>query len=94
MDPPAIKAAAVNAATEAELTAAIGNGNTVDVTEDIYLTATIFIYSVTGLTINGNGFKVDGQGEVRCFSLQNSDVALTGLTITNVSVKHPPKFIS
>jgi len=57
-----------NANNEFELQAAVlVHGATIELTSDVLLTKTIDIYNVSGLTINGNLFRVDGQTKVRCF---------------------------
>jgi hypothetical protein len=50
-----------------ELQDAIMPGATIELTSDIYIAKTIDIFNVSGVTINGNLFRVDGQKKVRVF---------------------------
>ena len=72
--------------TQAEFVVALVSGNTIELNADIHLNGTsigINITGITGLTINGNGFKVDGNNAVGCFLVQgNSEVAFNNITIT------------
>jgi len=74
------------ASDEAELNSALVNDAIYEVefSNDIALTATIAISGLTGVRINGKGFKVDGQGRVRCFLIENgAEVSFVNLIITN-----------
>eukprot|EP00613_Pedinella_sp_CCMP2098_P053209 CAMPEP_0171888228 /NCGR_PEP_ID=MMETSP0992-20121227/42894_1 /TAXON_ID=483369 /ORGANISM="non described non described, Strain CCMP2098" /LENGTH=376 /DNA_ID=CAMNT_0012515083 /DNA_START=244 /DNA_END=1371 /DNA_ORIENTATION=+ len=79
----------VSVSTESEFNAAIGTNIVIELTDDIILTATIDILpqytgQYTGLVINGNGKKVDGQTYRRCFYISNkAEVSFNDLTITN-----------
>lgn len=74
--------------TEAELVAGIASAATLDLVADIYLTSTVKIASVTGLVINGHGFKVDGQNNVRCFSIVGHSGDPTEVTFNNLAIAH------
>ena len=68
--------------TEDEFRAAIETSAVIELDADIYLNSTISIGS--SITVNGNGFKVDGQGRVPCFYVNyNSNVEMNELTVTN-----------
>ena len=54
----------VTVTTQEELQAAIADDTTIEVAADIYLSSEIDIDGITGLVINGNGYKIDGQGSV------------------------------
>ena len=77
------------AATQADLIAALGNDTTVVLNNTILLeTSTdgytgIVIENVKGLVIDGAGFAIDGQGNMSCLYVKNSDVALIDTTVTN-----------
>lgn len=73
----------VTVSTEAELTNAIVSGNTIELANDIYLTTSVSITSVTNITLFGNQFKIDGQNIVRCLTLNTASVKIDGLHITN-----------
>jgi hypothetical protein len=53
------------------LSTALANSAKILLAADITLTATIVISGLKGVVINGNGFKVDGNNSVRCFSIQS-----------------------
>jgi len=80
---PVTEAVAVSVSTEAGLHAAIVAGNTVELAADIDLSAPISIDGITGLVIDGNGHKIDGQGRVRCFYINNgAEVKINKLKVT------------
>jgi hypothetical protein len=58
---------------------------TINLAADINLTSMIMITNINGLVINGNGFKIDGQSIVRCFSIAgaSTNVTMNSLTISN-----------
>ena len=71
-------------ATQAEFEAGIASDTTMEVTADIDLSSQIEIDGITGLVINGNGYKIDGQGSVRCMMIEGgSEVTINELTVTN-----------
>ena len=82
----------ITVSTQSDLIAALANGNTINLSNDIYLTSSgsvasektgIIIRGITGLIINGNGFKLDGQNSVRCLYIgDQSDVSFTNLNVT------------
>lgn len=82
----------VTVSNQSELIAALVNGNRIIMSNDIYLVDGGTIYNVpsgisiqgkTGLTIDGNGFKLDGNATVRCLTVgSQSDVTLINLNIT------------
>jgi hypothetical protein len=49
---------------------------------DITLTKEIAIDTMTGVEINGNGFKLDGNKAVRCLKITSSVVSINNLVIT------------
>jgi hypothetical protein len=68
---------------EAAFNTALANSAEIEVWAHITLTATITISGLTGVVINGNGFKVDGNNAVRCFKIQGgAEVSFFNLTIT------------
>ena len=69
--------------TEAELKADVVNDATIFIGADIYLTSAVKVDSVIGLTIEGNGFRVDGQQKGGCFYITSSDVIFKNITVTN-----------
>lgn len=82
----------VTVSTQSELIAAIATGNTINLSNDIYLTSSgivanantaIIIRGVTGLILNGNGFKLGGENSVRCLYVgDESEVSFLNLYIT------------
>lgn len=69
---------------EAALNTALANNAEIELFTDITLTATVTISGLTGLVINGRGYKVDGNNAVICFSvLTDAEVSFIELTITN-----------
>jgi hypothetical protein len=77
---------ATTVSTQAELTAALANNARIELGADILLTSEVTINGLTGVVIDGKGFKIDGNNSVRCFNIQNgAEVALTHLTITRGS---------
>jgi hypothetical protein len=72
--------------TQAELVAALANSVTIVFAADILLTSEVSIDGLTGLVINGKGFKIDGNNAVRCFRIDiGTEVAFANLTITRGS---------
>ena len=70
--------------TEADLKANIVDGATISIGADILLTSTVNVNNVTGLSIEGNSFKIDGQEKGNCFYITSgSIVILRNMTITN-----------
>mmetsp|Transcript_17099 Transcript_17099/g.20126 ORF Transcript_17099/g.20126 Transcript_17099/m.20126 type:complete len:713 (-) Transcript_17099:65-2203(-) len=72
------------------------SGATITIEKDIYIIETIVIYNVTGITILGNLFKIDGRSGVRCLYIgdyeesnkqvnkhANTEVRIELLVITN-----------
>ena len=49
----------VTVTTQAEFVAVIADDTTIELAADIYLSSQINIDGITGLVINGNGFKID-----------------------------------
>jgi hypothetical protein len=81
--------------TAGALQVAIASGATIDIAADLLLTSSIAISGITDLVINGNGFKVDGQGSVRCFIIDGaSAVTISDLIITNGYVRAHGRCIS
>lgn len=81
----------ISVSTQSELIAAIENGNSIALTQDILLISSgiearsatgITIKGIKGLTINGNGFKLDGQNSVRCIYIDKSNVSFMHLNVT------------
>ena len=69
--------------TEADLKANIVDGATISIGADILLTSTVNVNN-TGLSIEGNSFKIDGQEKGNCFYITSgSIVILRNMTITN-----------
>ncbi len=80
--------------TEAELTASFSDDATIFFGNNILLTSQIVIKGVTGLTINGNGFQIDGQGQVRGMNISaGSEVFFKNLTITRSLVLFLASFL-
>ena len=79
--------ATVTVTTQANLVANLKSDTTIELGADIFLTRTIDITSgQTGLVIDGMGlYKVDGNGNVGCFNIENSttEVVVQNLVITN-----------
>ena len=74
-------------ATQAEFEAGIASDTTMEVTADIYLSSQIEIDGITGLVINGNGFKIDAgassSDQRRCMYIDGgSQVTMNQLTVT------------
>ena len=77
----------VNATTQAEFVAAIADDTTIELAADIYLSSQIDIDGITGLVINGNGFKIDAgassSDQRRCMYIDGgSQVTMNQLTVT------------
>jgi hypothetical protein len=69
---------------ETALNNALSNFAEIKLAAHIMLTAPIAISGLTGVVINGNGFKVDGNNAVRCFKVEvGAEVFFFNLTITN-----------
>jgi len=75
--------------TESEFITALGDNIMIELERNITLTATININGTTGLVINGNNYKVDGNDAVRCFVIQNAEVSFKNLTIMNGKTNYP-----
>lgn len=75
--------AVIIVSTQSELTAALASGNTISLSNTIKLfDSGISIQGLTGVTIDGNGFKLDGQETVRCLSVgAQSEVTLINLIV-------------
>jgi hypothetical protein len=58
------------------------SGATVELSSDILLTSAVSVNMISGLTINGNKFSIDGGGLYRCFEFK----FCTSLTINNLRV--------
>ena len=80
----------VTVSDQASLGTALSSDATIYLSADIYLTSTITIDGLTDLTINGNGFKVDGRGSVRCFYIVTSEITINNLIITHGKVVFQP----
>ena len=83
----------VTVTTQEEFEAAVASDTTIEVAADIYLSSEIDIDGITGLVINGNGFKIDGQGYVTsCMWIEGgSEVTMNQLTVTNGYVVSDPR---
>lgn len=70
---------------EATLKDALTNDNAeIELSVAITLTDEIDINGRTGVVMNGNGFKIDGNSSVRCFKIENNaEMSFYNLTITN-----------
>jgi len=79
------QACVVPVTTQPDLEAAFAEGVAVQLKADIFLTKTITITGITGVTIDGQGlYRIDGQSRYRCFTIQSyAQVTLSGLTITH-----------
>lgn len=55
----------------------------IELAVDIVLSATVTISGLTGVVINGRGFKVDGNSAVRCFNISTAEVLFSNLTIAD-----------
>ena len=70
--------------TEADLKANIVDDATISIGTDIYLSSAVNISGVTGLFIEGNNFRIDGQKKGGCFFISTgSEVIFTNMTIAN-----------
>ena len=70
--------------TEAGLKANIVDDATISIGANIYLTSAVNVSGITGLYIEGNGFRIDAQKKDRCFYITSrSKVTLKNMTITN-----------
>ena len=72
---------------QAEFVEAIADDTTIEVAADIYLSSQIVIYGITGLIINGNGFKIDAGASYSdrrgCIGIAGgSQVTMSQLTVT------------
>ena len=84
--------AVVTVSTQSELIDALVNGNMIIMSNDIYLVDSgtaygaatgISIQGITGLTIDGKGYKLDGPKRVRGILVAfQSDVTLINLNVT------------
>lgn len=84
--------AVIPVSSQSELLDALVSGNTITLSNDIFLIDTgsnsggktgISIVGITGLTIDGKGFKLDGQKTARCLFIgDQSDVTFINLSIT------------
>ena len=77
----------VTVTTQAEFVAAIADDTTIELAADIYLSSQIDIDGITGLVINGNGFKIDAgassSDQRRCMYIDGgSQVTMNQLTVT------------
>ena len=73
--------------TQEELQAAIADDTTIELAADIYLSSQIDIDGITGLVINGNGFKIDAgassSDQRRCMYIDGgSQVTMNQLSVT------------
>ena len=69
---------------EADLKANLLDDATISIGADIYLTSAVTINGVTGLYIEGNNFRIDGQQKDGCFYITSgSELIFTNMTITN-----------
>ena len=75
----------VTVTTLNEFTTALSRNNVeIELAADIILTTNIGIRGLTGVVINGNNFKVDGNNAVQCFLIANgAEVSFNDLAITN-----------
>jgi hypothetical protein len=80
-----VHATTVSVSDETEILTALASDNVIlDFTNDIYLNDTIPIVYMTSVTLNGNGYRVDGLNKTQCFSIRRSTtVALNDLVIAN-----------
>jgi len=62
---------------------ALGTDSEIEMAADIVLAATVTISGLTGVVINGRGFKVDGNSTVRCFYISSAEVFFSNLTIAD-----------
>lgn len=70
--------------TESELRNAIKNDMIINIVSDIYLEASIEIYNITSLQLNGNGYIIDAQQKCRCMSIRDSSlISIHNLSISN-----------
>jgi hypothetical protein len=69
--------------SETKLISAISSFNKVNLASDISLNYTIKVVRVISLFIDGNGFTLDGNHQVRVMNLVESQVILNNLTIAN-----------
>jgi hypothetical protein len=76
--------ATVSVATELELNIALQtSGTTISLTSSINLTSTVYVLGVAGMTLNGNGHVMDGQGALQCLLISYASISINSLTISN-----------
>ena len=82
--------ASVNVINQRSLNAHLASGTTINLVTDIALTTMeysssgVFISGISNLVIDGKGYKINGQGAMRCFFITgDSDVVLQNLVVTN-----------
>jgi len=69
---------------EAQLRAALVDNTTVRLGADIYLGAQMLLAEFTDFTLDGDGFKVDGNGSVSCFAVtRQAHVRMVDLTLAH-----------
>lgn len=72
---------------EFDLRSAIASDANLELLADIYLTnGEIFISSVIGLTVYGNGHKIDGQGNYRCVFINGTKNTASEISVIFDSV--------
>lgn len=69
--------------TQAQLTAAITNGNVITFGANIVLSSTVSISISGSLTIYGNGYQLNGNSNCNCLALGSGTIYIYSLTITN-----------
>ena len=88
-------ASAVDVSTEEELKAAAASGADITLLNNIMLEGggNVVLATDTSATIDGNGFKVDGQGRTRCFWIEVT-VYIKDLTVANCLTGEPGSGLS
>mmetsp|Transcript_19406 Transcript_19406/g.23105 ORF Transcript_19406/g.23105 Transcript_19406/m.23105 type:complete len:256 (+) Transcript_19406:52-819(+) len=68
---------------EIQLKERILNVSSIEFNSSISLSNTVNIYSISLLSINGNGYSIDGQNQFICFNITDSFVTIQNIIITN-----------
>jgi hypothetical protein len=78
-------ASSIFVSDESEILSALSSNDVIlELTNDIYLNATVPIFNVSNIVINGNGYFIDGLNQTQCISVRSSTtIHLNDLIITN-----------
>lgn len=81
-----VAAGAVQVSSESELRDALLSYNKILLRSDIIISSTVPIIGLTNLSINGNGYSIDGKALYRCFHVESSTSTLSNLHVVNCKV--------